>query len=1003
MQITANTHKQNLDMKKTLLPILAFVASLGSMAQKVHDVPYEQTFDSQSAMYDFITIDANDDGESWSYNPVLYCARCSYCNEQPVDDYLLLAIRLDAHAAYELTFNCYGGFFDDTFDLWLADAPTVEGMKTRLLEPTALKNVKDNYVHRVNFSVETSGVYYIAWHDCSAKDQGTIFLDNIKLEGSASTAPSAPEFLCVVPGDKGNRICDLTFTLPTTTLDGKPLDNIASARIYRNDILVETLRKDAEGNALQPGATCTWHDKELSNRLYTYKVVAQTSDGSESAPAVREVYVGIDTPGRVSNLQFREDINEPGKVILTWDAPTVGIHGGYLDPKRLTYTISKSYNDEPVTSETHYEAYVDISKGQTYVAYSIYAQNEVGSNRSDWQTISTHVGPAMPSPWSESYPNVSCKNGPWLSHVTGTTEIGDASWYVSSPVGNIPAQDDDGGYTYFFTSAVGKSARYTSPKIAISNLSTPTLSFWLYEKGNADVIEVGVLPEMTEWETLANITLDGEGWKRHTVDLTPYLDRQFIQVGFNGISVEETDHITAIDNIAIRNYAERDVAIQHYDFPARVDIGHDNAFTLTLRNRGAEDLAEGSYSVNLYRKDADATERRLVAAVDGPALKADMNDVITLKDCPDVFTSAEVQYSAEVVMDGDATPADNIVDPVDVVVFKPAYPVPTLLAGDSRPDALDLSWTAPDVSEGSALPVTESFEDYPIFSITDCGEWKLYDGDGQITLTMALSTGDDVITLDYEHVGEPMAWQVFSPIDAGIPYTSWDPHSGELMMVAMGNSKNPDDQRYHDNDDWLISPELSGREQSISFFAKCGMGTAYQPEQLEVLYSTTDTDPASFKPVDDVIQLYNVSQWEEHIATLPEGARYFALRCVSEHKFALLLDDVTYHPAGSADLTLLGYNVYRDRVLMNDALLPTPCFADATAESGHTYEYCVTAVYKEGESIPSAPYVVLYDPNGIAHITTDGASAGTYDLLGRRATASTTGVVVKRKTKMIMK
>lgn len=987
---------------KYFFTLFLLFSSLTAAAQTPVDVPYKQTFDNEATLDAFISINANGDDAVWEYNPMIHCAACPWCETGPVDDYLLLPINLVGHASYELTFHCYGGYFDDRFCLWLADAPTVEGMKVQLIEPTDVKNISEKYVHRVNFSVETSGVYYIAWHDCSPKDQGTIFLDDIEITGSAATAPMAPEFISVVPGEKGDHICDLTFRMPTENLVGTPIEDIDHVVIYRNDIKVETLKKDAEGKALEPGAICKWHDKELSNRLYTYRVVAVTPEGEESAPAISEVYVGFDQPGRVKNLKIREDLDEPGKIIITWDAPTEGIHGGYLNPATIYYTVSKSYYEEPTTRETTFTDYLDVSGGQTYAAYSIYAQNEIGSNRNDWQTISTHAGPAMVAPWAESYPGVSCKNGPWLTHVTGDTEIGQASWYISSPVGDIPDQDGDGGYTYFFTTNFGNSARYTSPKIDISHLSTPTLSFWLYEKGNKDKVEVGVMPEMTEWQTLETIVLDShDGWKRHMVDLSAFLDTRFIQVGFNGISVEETSFITAIDNISIRNASEYDLSIQSYKFPARVDVGRDNGFTLVVRNRGAESLSDGSYTVNLYRQDSADEEPHVVYSLEGSALAADMTDEITLKDNPGIFTPDCVKYSAEIVLAGDATPADNVVAPMDVVVFKPAYPAPADLAGSCSEDGVAMSWSIPDVGEGSALPVTDGFEDYPIFSITDCGEWSLYDGDKQYTITMALSTGDGVVALEYEHAGEPMAWQVFSPIDAGIPYTSWDPHDGELMMVCMGNALNNEDKRYHENDDWLISPALSGRQQSISFFAKCGMGSAYQPELLEVLYSTTDNEPDSFISLGDYIELYNVSEWEEHIAVLPEGAKFFALRCVSDHKFALLVDDVTYHPAGKADVTLLGYNVYRDRVRLNTELLPTPAFADATAEEGQTYEYCVTAVYSEGESLPSAPYVVKYSADGIMQMVAPQGANSYYDAQGRRAADNTHGIRISRQHKVV--
>lgn len=990
-------------MRKSLLTVTCFIA-LCAQAQQPVTAPYSQYFNTADGLNDFIVLDANNDDSSWDYNPVQHCAKCSWCETGPVDDYLLLPVKLEAYASYTIEYHCFGGYFDDAFEVLFGDAPIPSALTRQLTPPTSVNSSNQNVTYRATFSVEQSGTYYIAWHDISAPDQGTIFLDDIVFTGTTAAAPAAPDVVSVIPAEMGGHECDITFKMPTATLDGKPLETVSEARIYRTDNLVQTITTDIDGKPLTPGCTCTWHDKGLSNRLYTYKIVAVTPSEQESAPAVSEVYVGLDSPGRLTGLKCREDINRPGTVVLSWDVPEKGAHGGYLDPKSLSYVVSKSYNDEPTVFEPRFEEHIDVSGGQTYVAYSVYAQNYIGSNRGDWQTISTHVGPAMPAPWGESYPNVSCKNGPWLTHVTGETEIGEASWYISSPVENIPDQDGDGGYTYFFTSNVGKSARYTSPKVDISTLSSPALSFWLYEHGHADVVEVGIMPDMTDWTTLKTITLGGnEGWKRYVIDLSDYRDSQFVQIGFNGISKETTKGITAVDNISIHNEAERDIAVLKYDFPARVDVNKPAAFSISYRNRGSRALPEGSYSIELYRDDPANDGLVLVASTQGAALDTDEALTVVLNDSPGVFASDEVNYSARIVLEGDASPADNSVDAQRVRVFKPVYPVPTQLAGESLSEGVELSWQAPAIADGTALPITDSFEDYPIFSITDCGDWTLYDADGQRTTIMALSTGSSVSVLEYEHAGEPMAWQVFSSIDAGIPYSSWDPHSGELMMVSMGNSKNEADGTYHDNDDWLISPELSGRAQEISFFAKCGMGAAYQPELLEVLYSTTDRNPESFTPVLDApIELYNVSGWEEHIVALPEGARYFALRCVSQHKFALLLDDVTYQPAGTADLVLQGYNVYRQRQLLNDQPVALPGYTDTTAAIGETYLYNVTAVYDKGESLPT-PVLTLTPTDGIAPLATPQLSGSAYDLMGRPAAKNNTRGIIITNTKKITK
>ena len=86
----------------------------------------------------------------------------------------------------------------------------------------------------------------------------------------------------------------------------------------------------------------------------------------------------------------------------------------------------------------------------------------------------------------------------------------------------------------------------------------------------------------------------------------------------------------------------------------------------------------------------------------------------------------------------------------------------------------------------------------------------------------------------------------------------------------------------------------------------------------------------------------------------PEGAKHFAIRCISRDQYILYIDDVTYRPAKSG-LELVGYNVYRNGQLLNTTPLTATTYTDNAPAGTHTYT--VTVVYNEGESIHSNEYV----------------------------------------------
>ena len=66
-----------------------------------------------------------------------------------------------------------------------------------------------------------------------------------------------------------------------------------------------------------------------------------------------------------------------------------------------------------------------------------------------------------------------------------------------------------------------------------------------------------------------------------------------------------------------------------------------------------------------------------------------------------------------------------------------------------------------------------------------------------------------------------MAFMVFNPEELGVnvdEYPQFKPASGKQFLIAM--SAQSSSTRKGHNDDWLISPKLSGEAQTISFKAK---------------------------------------------------------------------------------------------------------------------------------------------------------------------------------------
>lgn len=222
---------------------------------------------------------------------------------------------------------------------------------------------------------------------------------------------------------------------------------------------------------------------------------------------------------------------------------------------------------------------------------------------------------------------------------------------------------------------------------------------------------------------------------------------------------------------------------------------------------------------------------------------------------------------------------------------------------------------------GETQTVTESFEDenmFPAFSLGGItatqhtgsfGDWKLYD-----------STGANVWTasqLDWDNEGEPQAWMPFN----GYTVAQAEPRTGNKYIesvtpITQEESNTNGGVWAAKADSWLISPELSGRAQTISFYERV-FKSSWGPETFEVLYSTTDNNPSSFTLAQSFTT--NTETWALQQVSLPEGAKYFAIRHTSESThYGMMIDDVTYEISNEAPAAEGG--LLRLHLLMADQL-----------------------------------------------------------------------------------
>jgi hypothetical protein len=300
------------------------------------------------------------------------------------------------------------------------------------------------------------------------------------------------------------------------------------------------------------------------------------------------------------------------------------------------------------------------------------------------------------------------------------------------------------------------------------------------------------------------------------------------------------------------------------------------------------------------------------------------------------------------------------------------------LAEDKGAAGVDLTWT---VAEGGVAEITEAFDDESVFEpfglggITAdqhtgaFGDWTVYDGNGIGTYGFQ--------SIEFPNAYQPSAWQVAHPADIEGLNANFPAHSGDQYLWSFC----PADEQAGTPaaDHWLISPELSGDAQTISFYARV-ITAQYGAETFEILASSTDNAPESFTIVGTTRSLES-TEWTEVTADLPAGTRYFAIRHTSTDIFGMFIDDVTFAANGEAPAPT-SFNIYYNGEKIANVEGDKTSYtiaADKVALGEQTF--AVSAVYANGTE--SRPVTATITVTGIEQIAADGQVVDVYAVDGK--------------------
>lgn len=902
-----------------------------------YTTPYIETFDNRTNFEFFTIINNNEDEMTWKYSDGI--VRYEYNVSKAADDWLITPnIKLKSDRVYKIAFTGKSTPWS-TENLSMSIGNDYNTDNYQLLVDLKDWSVGENETHYAYYTPSANGIYHIGLYAYSKKAQNSIEIDELQvIDAFSVNAPNRVENLEINPDEQGLLKTTISFTAPSTNASGDALESISKIDIFRNDEVdpIHTL------STPKPGDKLTYIDEGATEGFNTYRIIAANDEGY-GMDYTMTVFVGYDVPDIVENFTIKSD-KDNANTIISWEAPLCGQNGGVINKSTLTYTLYREENyifneiATNITELTFVDNFNFTDKQQTF-RYAIKANTTEGTS-SELQG-SVILGKLYTVPFNESFANMQYYTNPWnATQLTGYN----CSWGVTDyeyNKGIYPLDGDKGMLKFYKWNNDDEIAKgeIISPKVSLTDAINPYLSFYIYHFANVDAKNI-ITPYITvdDNEKLPlgepiKIEASEDGWVKYSYSLKDYTNANFIYITLLG-ELSEYEAYILIDKFAIDDVLDHNLTIASFTGSELINL-EGGCYTVEVMNKGTNIAT--NYDVMLYCNDIE------VATQHGSELLSDSTQIFTFDiEAPTIVDAGKVRkYYAAIAYDADMKNVDNVSDTITATVYAPPYPAIDNLEATTQGDDAVLTWGAPELIYYT--PISDGFEDYNLFAIDNIGYWTLTDVDQQRTVSPRYG-------VTFENCFAPKAWQVIDPQRINLYGTDVAPHTGSKCLFSMQSDGSRIDGTTADvcNDDWLISEEIVGGTE-LRFWAMQPTSNYGGNEKFEVLYSSTDTAVSSFILIEEV-ELSNMATWNEYVYTLPEDAKYFAIRHTLSF-FGLWLDDITFYPRRTyLDLTVINYNIYKDGEKIGES--ETTTYTDPDIKPG-TYTYAVSSTFDLGESVLS--------------------------------------------------
>lgn len=924
---------------------------------------YVQPFDTEASATLWADVNpVKGSYNEWKWDEDNQYMKCGYSFKGKSDNWLISPpIHLKAGYTYFVKYDVItpAGSEEKIEVKWGQDAGTDFKKLDKELMPITAYKEKRNVTHSIEKEIKVGpeGNYNFGFHAVSEKGSYFIAIDNFQLLlGPLPTAPDSVTNIKAVTEASGLDQATITFNAPTKNRKGEPITSLTKIEVKNGERLVGTIQP------AEVGKQYSITDPSATHGENTYSVFAYNENGIGEKATVN-VKVGQDRPGKFKLTA----IDQLNSVKLTWTTPTAA-EGGFVNPDGITYYIYKVTPEGEMielgrsamgAKEYVIENFKTIEGPQTVAYFAVVPKNASGNGK--LQAVALLVGKPYQMPYKQSFKNNS-DQGQYLQ--SGPSEAGD-EWFITSSA----AADNDGGAMCFKPKAAGKALALFG-KISLRGAVKPQLSFD-YKCEPASQRQLKIMLKGADGSVKPLYSKDfatskeDNGWHRAIVNIpAEYTEMAYVQILLFGIAADPTKETAPIyiDNINIIDPLPTDAAVQLVA-PKKTLKGHEVKFNAEVTNCGTTTLDEKTM-VKIFVNGNEVSQHPLTKKL----ATTDMEEIpvtyqTSLKDAGTQFI-----VKAQVVTVSDADKRNDVSE--KTITFN-SYDVPqpqnVTTTGNNKP-TVGLRWEAPQIETPS---VVETFEDYDSWT-TSFGDWTLLDMDKGYAISPAPKE------FQYPHNNEQYAFIIAEPNEFFSPdsklYNSVQAHGGQkyAMNTYQVNSLTSGATPINSNN-WMISPILPGKSQTINFWAK---NISRYAETFDVLYSNAG-NPRDIRKFIKIGDTYTVKEnkWTNIIVDLPEGARYFAIHHNTSSKTTtmFMIDDISFTKGNLP----LSYNIYRDGIFIGNS--STLEFNDGQPGVDGNHTYSVAAVYADGSVSAPVDVNVVTDIHEIEELSSDSYNVYTID------------------------